>query len=319
MQRSSGVTVLAIVCIVLGALSLIYSTVDLVRVFRERGPSTVEAVGQLVENLTGTDLPVPQSDSSVTGHVIYGSVSCLLSLLLIIGGAGLLGLKQWGRYLVLTVLGLVVVVQIANILFYFVKFRGAPTNTADYFGPLLLSKLSIALNILQWLGAFLLAGLGYWFLLRPSTKEQFLAGVMSITPQPGDQVPDININVGQQIVIPGNSGGSTVNPRSSDRPAGHTGPIAWLVVIKGNGERVRHQVNNTAVRIGRGPDNDIQLADSTVSTEHAKIYFQDERYWVHDLGSRNGTVLNNQAVTKNVLRNNDKLRFGKVECIFMQA
>ncbi|ORT56759.1 FHA domain-containing protein [Streptomyces sp. CB03238] len=53
------------------------------------------------------------------------------------------------------------------------------------------------------------------------------------------------------------------------------------------------------VRIGRGPDNDLVVDDLTVSRRHAELLAHpDGTYWIHDLGSHNGTFLNGQPVTR---------------------
>lgn len=323
MQRSSGVTFFSILLIVLGALSLIYSVVDMVYIFRDK-PT--------------------EGDVSVTAMLVYDSISALLSLLLLIAGIGVMRLKQWARYMALTTLGVVGAVQLVNLFAYLFIFKKmSQINSGvkmvedavegvlgtdvvdvakpfiDYFGPYLVSKWSVAFNLIQWVFALALVVVGFWFLLRYSTKEQFNSGASMQTPLPENEpMPDININIRDQIIIPPPGSGATINPKSMDSGTGK-GPMAWLVVVKGSGERARHQINQDSTRIGRGQNNDIVLADSTVSEEHAKIYFQDDRFFIHDLGSRNGTVLNNQTITKSVLRNNDKIRFGKVDCIFMQA
>ncbi|MBS1521823.1 MAG: FHA domain-containing protein [Bacteroidetes bacterium] len=58
------------------------------------------------------------------------------------------------------------------------------------------------------------------------------------------------------------------------------------------------------IRIGRADDNDIVLPDKapddrTVSRKHAEIYFEGGRYWVKDLGSTNGTFLNDTRLEPN--------------------
>ncbi|MET9803218.1 FHA domain-containing protein [Streptomyces sp. NPDC006368] len=52
------------------------------------------------------------------------------------------------------------------------------------------------------------------------------------------------------------------------------------------------------VRIGRGPDNDLVVDDLTVSRRHAELEAHpDGTYWIHDVGSHNGTFLNGRRVT----------------------
>jgi len=44
--------------------------------------------------------------------------------------------------------------------------------------------------------------------------------------------------------------------------------------------------------LGRAPTNTIILADSFTSAEHARLTQQEGRWWLEDLDSRNGTLLN---------------------------
>ncbi|MFF5503529.1 FHA domain-containing protein [Streptomyces roseolus] len=55
------------------------------------------------------------------------------------------------------------------------------------------------------------------------------------------------------------------------------------------------------VRIGRAPDNDVVVADLVVSRHHAELLARpDGTYWIHDLGSHNGTFLNGRPVVEPV-------------------
>ncbi|MFF0560065.1 FHA domain-containing protein [Streptomyces sp. NPDC004266] len=52
-----------------------------------------------------------------------------------------------------------------------------------------------------------------------------------------------------------------------------------------------------SIRIGRAPDNDVVVSDLVVSRRHAELRSHpDGTYWIHDLGSHNGTFLNGAPV-----------------------
>ncbi len=52
--------------------------------------------------------------------------------------------------------------------------------------------------------------------------------------------------------------------------------------------------------LGRKPSNDIVLDDDFVSGEHALISWRDGRAWLEDVGSTNGTFLNDSELTRPV-------------------
>lgn len=65
--------------------------------------------------------------------------------------------------------------------------------------------------------------------------------------------------------------------------------------------------------IGRSEGATIQLVDSGISRQHATIRREDRNYWLVDLGSANGSYVNDVAVTApRVLRDGDKLQFGRL-------
>src|SRR5262249_27743074 len=68
----------------------------------------------------------------------------------------------------------------------------------------------------------------------------------------------------------------------------------------------------SSVRLGRETQCDIYLADDTVSRAHAELQLdpQTKVVEVRDLGSTNGTYLNDSAITKAVAKVGDYLRFG---------
>ena len=63
--------------------------------------------------------------------------------------------------------------------------------------------------------------------------------------------------------------------------------------------------------IGRTPDNDLPIDNLAVSTHHAHVFYEDKQLWVEDLGSLNGTFLNDQRVQRAALKDGDKITIGK--------
>ncbi len=71
--------------------------------------------------------------------------------------------------------------------------------------------------------------------------------------------------------------------------------------------------------IGRSPSLEVPLADETVSVVHARLWKQHGRWWLEDLDSRNGLLLNQIPVAKkSVLCAGDRIRVGRVLLEFAQ-
>ena len=69
--------------------------------------------------------------------------------------------------------------------------------------------------------------------------------------------------------------------------------------------------------IGRGEDVHLRLEDAWISREHLVVEPREEGGWgVRDLGSENGSVLNDAAVTESVIAHGDRLRIGATEMRF---
>lgn len=48
--------------------------------------------------------------------------------------------------------------------------------------------------------------------------------------------------------------------------------------------------------VGRYPSNDIVLPDPYVSRRHARIFYKDGEWYIEDLDSTNGTIVNNEDI-----------------------
>jgi hypothetical protein len=72
-----------------------------------------------------------------------------------------------------------------------------------------------------------------------------------------------------------------------------------LVVLTSDEERIPEDkvfMLNLVTSIGRAPSNTIMLPDSFVSNEHAFITWRDGKWWLEDLDSSNGTLLNGHLI-----------------------
>lgn len=65
--------------------------------------------------------------------------------------------------------------------------------------------------------------------------------------------------------------------------------------------------------VGRSPGNVVVIADPFVSAYHALLVWREGRWWLEDQGSRNGTTLNGQTVTRpTVVSGGDLVGIGQV-------
>lgn len=65
--------------------------------------------------------------------------------------------------------------------------------------------------------------------------------------------------------------------------------------------------------IGRVEDNAFQIAEPSVSSRHCEILLQGGEVLVKDLGSTNGTFINNEKITEGILKPGQTLRLGNIE------
>jgi len=77
-----------------------------------------------------------------------------------------------------------------------------------------------------------------------------------------------------------------------------------------------HSLHEEVVTIGRMTGNAIQLAHGSVSQSHARIMRVGSNYFLKDLKSTNGTLVNGQVIKELQLGDGDQLKLGDVTAIF---
>lgn len=74
--------------------------------------------------------------------------------------------------------------------------------------------------------------------------------------------------------------------------------MAELSVQSADGTKQRFQLNKDRVTIGRSRENDVFLPDQWLSRHHAEIRQREGAFYLLDLGSKNGTLLNGVRVSE---------------------
>jgi len=82
------------------------------------------------------------------------------------------------------------------------------------------------------------------------------------------------------------------------------------IVVKGLEEGVTQPFGEDCVTIGRRADNQIAIDADNISRRHVSIERRDGQYFIRDLGSANGTYLNERRTDLAQLNDGDRLRIG---------
>ncbi|HLI64430.1 MAG TPA: SpoIIE family protein phosphatase [Terriglobales bacterium] len=95
--------------------------------------------------------------------------------------------------------------------------------------------------------------------------------------------------------------------RKSDTPS--TGDALVLVVVEGP-ERRTVLLDHSPFTVGRRADRDLVMADPRISREHAQFVRESDGTYIVDEGSRHGTFVNGERVSRRKLARNDHIEFG---------
>jgi len=86
---------------------------------------------------------------------------------------------------------------------------------------------------------------------------------------------------------------------------------AELVVASGPDSGHTYRLTGPSLRIGRAPDNDLVLRDPATSGHHARVERRGNSFFVVDLGSTNGTLVNGDVVQERELTDGDSITIGQ--------
>jgi len=90
-----------------------------------------------------------------------------------------------------------------------------------------------------------------------------------------------------------------------------------VVIVDEHGSKVETLRLDGTLQVGRAEACQVRLPDTYASTFHARIFSRDGSWFLEDLGSTNGTYLNQRRITSPAeLRAGDKVRIGKTTLEF---
>jgi hypothetical protein len=99
-------------------------------------------------------------------------------------------------------------------------------------------------------------------------------------------------------------------PLPERREGGGTGE-AELTIENGPDAGQTFKVGAGPARIGRSPDNDLILRDPATSGHHARLERRGNQFFIVDLGSTNGTLVNGEPIQEKELKHGDKVTIGQ--------
>jgi pSer/pThr/pTyr-binding forkhead associated (FHA) protein len=91
---------------------------------------------------------------------------------------------------------------------------------------------------------------------------------------------------------------------------------ALLLVKHGPNAGSTFMIDAELVTVGRNPDNDVFLDDVTVSRRHAEIRRRGSEFFIHDVGSLNGTYVGGERVEQSKLASRDEVQIGRFKLVF---
>lgn len=96
------------------------------------------------------------------------------------------------------------------------------------------------------------------------------------------------------------------------RGSGPVPPGTSICVLRGFYEGLEVPVDRDWLVIGRGLGADVVLAEPTISRAHAAIGYEGDSFFVQDLDSTNGTLVNGSREGKAILKDGDEIQMGKL-------
>jgi hypothetical protein len=140
------------------------------------------------------------------------------------------------------------------------------------------------------------------------TRRGEIRVAANVVDERGDRIQEV-------AAVPANSD-TMVFQRPATDEAPDSARRAYLLVSTRGSRPVQFDLGGHLIGIGRASDNDVIVDDPMVSRHHCQLRLQHGAYSFADLGSRNGSSVNGQAVSQIALGPGDVIRVGDTEIEF---
>ena len=89
--------------------------------------------------------------------------------------------------------------------------------------------------------------------------------------------------------------------------------MAKIQVLEGPMSGTEFELEKQVIFVGRSPANDLKIRDDAVSRRHIKIFSVENCYFIEDLKTKNGTMINGEPIDAGFARlitENDRIQLG---------
>lgn len=106
-------------------------------------------------------------------------------------------------------------------------------------------------------------------------------------------------------------------PQTAERPAASVSGPAAKLILQGEGDEWPLDAERSV--IGRLSGSEVEIQDPGASRRHAEVRREGQDYVVADLGSTNGTLLNDSPVSEATLEDGDRITIGRTVLEFRRG